>query len=343
MAREEPLQSPGGPDSPARRATEAPQSERLGGRTGTIILPTLGRASDATRFHDNTNTNMPTATTPRNDALAQAEPKAGEPRMPTFFIPHGGGPCFFMEWNPPGIWDGMETFLRGIATTLPQRPRAILMVSAHWQTTELSVTTAEAPDLLFDYHGFPKHTYELRYPAPGDPALAARVRSLLGKAGLVCRSDSARGFDHGMFIPMLLMFPEAEIPVVQLSLRDDLDPAAHLEAGRALEPLRDEGVLIVGSGMSFHNMRAYGDARFGPVSDEFDAWLTQTCEAEPLQRTHRLARWDQAPRARLCHPLRAEEHLLPLMVAAGAASSGLGRRVYSQRVMETTLSAFRFD
>ena len=146
-----------------------------------------------------------------------------------------------------------------------------------------------------------------------------------------------------MFIPLLLMFPAAEVPVVQLSLRQDLDPGVHLTAGRALEPLRDEGVLIVGSGMSFHNMRAYDDARFGPVSDEFDTWLTQTCEAEPLQRTHGLALWDQAPRARLCHPLRAEEHLLPLMVAAGAATSGRGRKVYSQRVMETTLSAFRFD
>ena len=248
-----------------------------------------------------------------------------------------------MDWNPPGIWDGMETFLRGMAPTLPQQPRAILMVSAHWQTSEFSVTTAQSPDLLFDYYGFPKHTYELRYPAPGDPALAARVQLLLGAAGMPCQSDSARGFDHGMFIPMLLMFPDADIPVVQLSLREDLDPAVHLAAGRALEPLRDEGVLIVGSGMSFHNMRAYGDARFGPVSDEFDGWLTQTCEAEPLQRMQGLARWDQAPQARSCHPPHAEEHLVPLMVAAGAAMSGRGRKVYSQRVMETTLSAFRFD
>lgn len=295
-------------------------------------------------IHDTTDASMRQGTTSGTDALAHADPTvAGEARMPTFFIPHGGGPCFFMDWNPPGIWDGMETFLRGMASTLPQRPRAILIVSAHWQTTEFSVTTAEAPDLLFDYYGFPKHTYELRYPAPGSPALAARVQSLLGTAGLACQSDAARGFDHGMFIPMLLMFPEAEIPVVQLSLRENLDPEVHLKAGLALEPLRDEGVLIVGSGMSFHNMRAYGDGRFGPVSDEFDAWLTQTCEAEPLQRALGLAQWDQAPRARMCHPLRAEEHLLPLMVAAGAASSGLGHKVYSQRVMQTTISAFRFD
>lgn len=286
---------------------------------------------------------MHCVTTPRTDSSAQDDPSAQAARMPTFFIPHGGGPCFFMEWNPPGIWDGMEAFLRGIAATLPQCPKAVLMVSAHWQTKDLSVTTAQAPDLLFDYYGFPKHTYELRYPAAGEPTLASRVQSLLGSAGLACQADAARGFDHGMFIPMLLMFPDADVPVVQLALREDLDPGAHLAAGQALEPLRDEGVLIVGSGMSFHNMRAYGDPRFSPVSDEFDAWLTQTCEADPVQREQGLAQWDQAPRARLCHPPRAEEHLLPLMVAAGAASAGRGRKVYSERVMETTLSAFRFD
>jgi len=264
-------------------------------------------------------------------------------RMPTFFIPHGGGPCFFMEWNPPGIWAGMEAFLRGIATTLPRRPRAILMVSAHWQSRQHCVSTAEAPDLLFDYHGFPKHTYELRYPAPGDPALAAQVQTLLGDAGIACDADAARGFDHGTFIPLLLMFPDASVPVVQLSLRQDLDPRAHLAAGAALESLRDDGVLIVGSGMSFHNMRAYGNARFGPISAQFDAWLAAACEAEPSQRAQALSQWDQAPAARLCHPPKAEEHLLPLMVAAGAAPSGRGQRVYAEHVMETALSAFRFD
>lgn len=263
--------------------------------------------------------------------------------MPTLFIPHGGGPCFFMDWNPPGLWRPMETFLRGVVDTLPELPRAILMVSAHWQSSDFAVTTGERPALVFDYFGFPPHTYQLRYPAPGHPGLAQRVQGRLARAGLASRGDADRGFDHGMFIPLLLMVPQAQIPVVQLSLRQDLDPAAHLAAGRALEPLRDEGVLIVGSGMSFHNMRGYGDPRFGPVSDTFDAWLVQACEAEPAQREQALASWDRAPQARLCHPPQAEEHLLPLMVAAGAAPSGRGRKVFSDRVMETTLSAFRFD
>jgi len=262
--------------------------------------------------------------------------------QPTHFIPHGGGPCFFMDWNPPHAWDRMAAYLRGIAATLPEKPRAILMVSAHWQEAAFTVTTSAAPVLLFDYYGFPPHTYELKYPAPGEPALAERVVELLEAAGLSAGRDAERGFDHGMFIPLLLMFPKAEIAVVQLSLKHGLDPAEHLDAGRALAALREEGVLIVGSGMSFHNMRGYGDPRFGPVSDEFDAWLGAAVEAAPAVRDELLAGWEQAPQARLCHPLRAEEHLLPLMVAAGAAGADEGRKVFSDRVMETTLSGFSF-
>src|SRR5690606_4990973 len=175
----------------------------------------------------------------------------------------------------------------------------------------------------------PPHTYELSYPAPGDPALAQRVTQLLGQAGIDSSADPERGFDHGVFIPLKLMFPDAGIPVVQLSLRNDLDPQAHLDAGRALAPLREEGVLIVGSGMSFHNMRGYGDARFTPISAEFDAWLSAAVEAAPAQRTQLLQDWASAPSARLCHPLNAEEHLLPLMLAAGAAGQSPGRKVFS--------------
>jgi len=263
-------------------------------------------------------------------------------RMPTWFIPHGGGPCFFMDWNPPQAWDRMADFLKGLAATLPQRPRAIVVVSAHWQESSFCVTSGRNPDLIYDYYGFPPHTYELRYPAPGEPELATRIASLLGQAQLPSHATPSRGFDHGMFIPLMLMFPDADIPVVQLSLINSLDPEVHLQAGKALEPLRDEGILIVGSGMSFHNMRGYGDRRFGPISDEFDRWLTEAVEAEVQQRHRALVAWAQAPSARLSHPPRAEEHLLPLMVVAGAAGNGSGRRVFSDRVMETTLSAYAF-
>lgn len=264
-------------------------------------------------------------------------------RQPTLYIPHGGGPCFFMEWNPPGIWDRMAAFLRGLVATLPARPRAVLLVSAHWLAPTFTVGSHPRPRLIYDYHGFPEHTYQLRYGASGDVALAQRARQLLSAQSLPAADDAQRGYDHGVFIPLKLMLPDADVPVVQLSLLDSLDAAMHLAAGRALAPLRDEGVLIVGSGMSFHNMQAYGDPRFAAVSDRFDAWLTAAVEASPAERSARLTHWDQAADARRSHPPRAEEHLLPLMVAAGAAPDGVGRRIFSDRVMQTTISAFRFD
>lgn len=262
--------------------------------------------------------------------------------MPTLFLPHGAGPCFFMDWNPPTAWNAMADFLRKVASTLPARPSAIVLVSAHWLEPAFSVTSGAQPELIYDYYGFPPHTYELRYPAPGEPELAARIASLLGAAQLPAQQHPERGFDHGMFIPLKLVFPDADIPVVQLSLRHDLDPQAHLDAGRALAALRAEGVLIIGSGMSFHNMRGYGDPRFGPISDEFDRWLEDTVESAAPERERALATWTDAPSARLCHPPRAEEHLLPLMVVAGAAGADAGQRIFSDRVMETTLSAFQF-
>lgn len=263
-------------------------------------------------------------------------------KQPTVFVPHGAGPCFFMDWNPADAWDKMAAYLRSIRDTLSEQPKAILMVSAHWLEAEFRVTSGTSPELIFDYYGFPQHTYELTYPAPGHPELAQQVVELLRNEGLAAASDDERGYDHGMFIPLKLMFPEAEIPVVQLSLRQDMDPEAHLQAGRALASLREQGVLIVGSGMSFHNMRGYGDPRFGPISDQFDAWLKQTVEAEPEQCFQGLSQWEQAPMVRQCHPPRAEEHLIPLMVTAGAAGEDRGQRDFTDRVLETTLSGYRF-
>jgi aromatic ring-opening dioxygenase catalytic subunit (LigB family) len=263
-------------------------------------------------------------------------------KMPTWFIPHGGGPCFFMDWNPPHAWLKMANFLKGLPATLPQTPRAIVVVSAHWLESTVSVTGALSPELIYDYYGFPAHTYELKYPAPGSPELAQDIVQALERADIPAKVDPSRGFDHGMFIPMLLMFPEANIPVVQLSLNSNLDPLTQIELGKTLENLRDQGVLIIGSGMSFHNMRGYGDPRYAPISDEFDVWLTNTVQASPKDRHEALLNWDKAPSARHCHPPRQEEHLLPLMVAAGAAHDEPGLKVFSDRVMETTLSAFVF-
>lgn len=263
-------------------------------------------------------------------------------RMPVLFVPHGAGPCFFMDWQPADTWNALGAFLRGVSETLPARPKAIVLVSAHWLDDRFAVTGHGHPELVYDYYGFPPHTYELAYPAPGQPALAERTRELLSAAGLPAGVDPQRGFDHGMFIPLKLMFPAADIPVIQLSLQRHLDPQAHLQAGRALAALREEGVLIVASGMSFHNMRGYGDERFSALSSEFDDWLTAAVESAPAERDRLLAQWTSAPHARLCHPEGGEEHLLPLMVAAGAAGDSLGRNVYTEQVMKTTISAYRF-
>lgn len=268
--------------------------------------------------------------------------KTAKSFQPVFFIPHGAGPCFFMDWNPLGTWHGMENFLRSIETSLPQRPTAIVLISAHWQAPKFSVTAAEQPGLIYDYYGFPEHTYQLKYPAKGSPALAQRVSDLLHDAGLEIHQDAERGFDHGMFIPLKAMFPKADIPVVQLSLRQGLSPAEHLEAGKALSPLRKEGVLIIGSGMSFHNMSGYGDERFTAASEGFDAWLKETIQSDPDKKFQHLQDWTLAPHALECHPSGEEEHLIPLIVVAGAANEDPGIPIYSERVMKTQLSAFRF-
>ena len=175
--------------------------------------------------------------------------------QPTYFIPHGGGPCFFMD-DPRGVWTGMEAFLRNLPITLAEKPKAILVVSGHWETDGFAFTGAERPELIYDYYNFPPHTYQLRYDVPGAPALAARAAALLKDAGIPSTVDAKRGLDHGVFVPLKVAFPDADIPLIEMSVERGLDPALHVAAGRALAPLREEGVLILGSGMSFHNMRA---------------------------------------------------------------------------------------
>ena len=259
-------------------------------------------------------------------------------RQPSLYIPHGGGPCFFME-DPDAVWAGMAVFLRSIPAGLPETPKAILVVSGHWETAGIAFTSNAKPDLVFDYYGFPPHTYQLRYDAPGAPELAVRAAALLKAAGISSGLDPARGLDHGVFVPLKVAFPDAVVPVVEMSMDKGLDPALHIAVGRTLAPLRDAGVLIVGAGMSFHNMRGYRDARFTAPSEAFDQWLLETAEAGPDIRNRRLAAWADAPAARLSHP--REEHLLPLMVAAGA-SDAPGQRIYNEQVMKTMLSGFRF-
>jgi aromatic ring-opening dioxygenase catalytic subunit (LigB family) len=260
--------------------------------------------------------------------------------LPALFIPHGGGPCFFMEWEPTGTWDKMATWLRALPASIAEKPKAVVVISGHWEAEEFSVTSHPNPPLIYDYAGFPPHTYQLRYDAPGSPGLAEQVRQLLVEAGIPARLDAVRGFDHGVFIPFKLIYPNADIPIVQLSLRTGLDPSEHIRAGAALASLRDQRVLVVGSGMSYHNMRGFGGNALEP-SDRFDAWLGEAVgDPNPKVRNQKLVQWQDAPAARQAHP--REEHLLPLMVASGAAGDQLGRKIFSDRVMGATVSAYRF-
>lgn len=274
----------------------------------------------------------------RDDAAA----RSGS-RMPVAFLPHGGGPWPFV----PGLGDPVEldalaAYLRSVRD-LPRSPvKALLVVSAHWEERVPTVTTSERPPLLFDYYGFPPDSYQVTWPAPGEPTVAARVRELLGGAGFETAADAARGFDHGTFVPLKLTYPDAEVPTVQLSLKAGLDPAEHLAMGRALAPLRDEGVFIVGSGMTYHNMRGFRSQQPGPriEAQAFDDWLRESATLPAAERDARLAAWATAPAARAVHP--REEHLLPLMVIAGAAGTDQGTVPFNGTVFGLRFSAMHF-
>ncbi len=265
--------------------------------------------------------------------------------QPVIFLPHGGGPCFFMEWDPPHTWDTLAEYLRSIPDSLPEKPKAILLISAHWEEDDFTILTKPHPDLLFDYYGFPPHTYELTYDVQNPEWLVQRVITLTKQNNLVVEQDSKRGYDHGVFIPLKVAFPDGDIPVAQLSLKTTLDPQQHIALGKILAPLRKEGVLIIGSGMSYHNLRRMMTNRTNntdPASIEFDQWLTRSvCLDNSEQRNRLLEEWKFAPRAKEAHP--REEHLIPLMVCSGAALESKGKLVFNQSIMQSQISAFHFD
>lgn len=270
-------------------------------------------------------------------------------RFPVYFIPHGGGPWPFMEFprdaEGHGPWDDLGAFLRGLADEVGRKPKAILVVSGHWETEPVpTLSSAERPGMLFDYYNFPPHTYELSYPAPGSPTLAARARALLSAAGIDSAEDAARGYDHGVFIPLMLAYPDAEVPITMMSLKNTLDVASHVAIGKALEPLRHEDVLIIASGMSYHNMRMFRQAEPSHVQQavRFDQWLVEAVTIGDVdERAARLSTWDQNADALACH-VPDHDHLVPLFVAAGAAGSDAGRQVFQGHFLGKPYSGFRF-
>ncbi|MBL8520302.1 MAG: dioxygenase [Betaproteobacteria bacterium] len=260
--------------------------------------------------------------------------------LPTLFLSHGS-PMHAIESGAAGdVW-------AALAKALP-KPSAVLMVTAHWETQLPMVSGNPQPSMIYDFGGFPEALSKIRYAAPGDPGLAARAQSLLKAAGITAGIDGCRGFDHGTWVPLLRLYPAADVPVVQLSVQPSTDPLHHLEVGRALAPLRDEGVLIVGSGHLTHNLRDWMASRRGgnhasnaPYAVEFQAWVKAHLDARDVDGLTRYR--SEAPGAVRAHP--TEEHFLPLFVAVGAA----GRAAKATRVFDgfeggaLAMDAYRFD
>lgn len=236
------------------------------------------------------------------------------------YLSHGGGPLPFL--GDPSH-DKMIAFMQDLPAEIP-RPEEILVISAHWEEALPTLITAPSPPLLFDYYGFPQKASELEYPIPGNLELAQEIRDLLRKAGIESKETTQRGFDHGVFIPLMLIYPHADIPTTQLSLKQGLNPDEHLKLAEALRSLVKKNILIIGSGFSFHNMREFTwdrSEKIDEANNSFQDWLIEVCTGEmsDLERKDLLREWHAAPHARYCHP--REEHLLPLHVCQGIAGS----------------------
>ncbi len=239
-------------------------------------------------------------------------------RTQIVYFSHGGGPL-------PILGDAghkaMIDFMKQLPSQLT-RPAVILVISAHWEEKAASLLGARNPAMFYDYYGFPDEAYDIIYPAAGSPELADRIAGLLTENNIPAHVDSQRGFDHGLFIPLKLMYPQADIPCLQLSLLRGLNPSAHIAIGKALRALKTENMLVIGSGFSFHNLSAFSWEGIGtpdPANDVFQDWLIETCTGSVPQpeREQRLIEWEKTPSARYCHP--REEHLLPLHVCLGMA------------------------
>lgn len=249
---------------------------------------------------------------------------------PAVFVNHGGGPL-------PVLGDkdsaGLTKFLRDEVKKHVnfKEIKAIILVTAHWEENVVHISSSKNHDLYFDYYGFPPETYKYRYDAPGDPELAKQIHSVFSKAGIPSKLDPKRGWDHGVFVPMMLIHPDADIPIIQVSVLSNQSPEEHYKLGEALYEFRKEGIAIFGSGMSYHNMREFRSQRRPAVivNKEFDDFLYDACTANSDKRKNSLISWDKQPGARNAHPPGAAEHFMPLIVIAGAGGEGPGERIFN--------------
>ncbi len=266
------------------------------------------------------------------------EQNNSENKAQIVYFSHGGGPL-------PILGDASHLAMIDFMKRLPdqlKRPDAILVISAHWEESVATLQGAQNPAMFYDYYGFPDEAYDITYPAPGSPELANRIARLLEENKIPARIDPQRGFDHGLFIPLKMMYPQADIPCLQLSLLRGLNSTAHIALGKALRGLQNENILVIGSGFSFHNMRAFSWQGMGapdPANDAFQNWLIEVCTGPIPQtdREQRLIEWQQAPSARYCHP--REEHLLPLHVCLGMADKQ-AKLIFDDRILGKRSVAF---
>lgn len=264
--------------------------------------------------------------------------------LPTYFLSHGGGPW---PWLPERAttYEKLEKSLHRVRDEITGGLKAILMVSGHWEEQQgFAVMSSANPPMLYDYSGFPEHTYSVEYPSPGAPELAKKIHAHLAAKGYSTWLDGERGYDHGVFTIAYCMYPQADVPILQLSIRSDYDPQAHMQLGRDLAYLRNEGVVIIGSGLSYHNLRNLRYQEIAKVeSAGFDQWLHEVLTGSDFaSRASDIINWKQAPFARDAHP--EEDHLIPLMVALGAAEAETATRIYHQDDFfgATTASSYRF-
>lgn len=255
------------------------------------------------------------------------------------YLSHGGGPL-------PLLGDeshrDLVDFFEKVPTILAY-PSVIIVISAHWEENIPTITSGATPSLIYDYYGFPPESYEIKYPAPGNPNLSNKILNILESEGINANLTDQRGFDHGLFVPLKIIYPNAEIPCIQISLIKGLNPVEHIQLGKALAGLDEENLLVIGSGFSFHNLRALfapSTAESQSKNESFENWLINTCTDKNLDETERekrLVNWEQAPAARFCHP--REEHLIPIHVCYGITRSP-ANQVFTFNVMGKKASAY---
>ena len=239
-------------------------------------------------------------------------------------------------------------WLLGDATTSTSRkPKAIIVVTAHWETAVPMISAVEAHHLLYDYYGFPKAAYNLTFPAKGDIQISKEVERVLKEAGIDCKLDSSRGLDHGVFIPLLTMMEGKEnifesVPIIALSVLENQRPSELIKYGKALSLLRDQDIAIIGSGMTFHNMQSLMNGGSKSENAAFEADLLHILNSDPIERLEKLEKWEEIPFARSCHPLQAAEHFSPYLVVAAAGGSDPVKEVFKMQLMGFQIHSFVF-